>query len=50
MDDTETVKQITVRQVPADLWRQLKVHAAEKETTVQATVMQALRDYLKRTA
>lgn len=50
MEELESVKQITVRQVPSDLWRQLKVHAAEKETTVQATVMQALREYLKRTA
>jgi plasmid stability protein len=50
MENVESLKQITVRQVPADLWRQLKIHAAEKETTVQATVMQALREYLKRTA
>ena len=50
METLEPVKQITVRHVPTDLWKQLKVHAAEKETTVTATVLRALREYLQRTA
>jgi len=44
--ETET-KQVVVREVPVDLWRQLKIRAAVNGETLQATVTKALEQYLK---
>ena len=40
-------KQVVVREVPIDLWRQLKIKAATDGETLQATVTKALQHYLK---
>ena len=44
------VKPITVKQFPSDLWRQLKVRAAQEETTITALIADAVKLYLKKTA
>lgn len=44
--ETET-KQVVVREVPVDLWRQLKIRAAVDGATLQATVTKAIEQYLK---
>lgn len=48
--EPQLTKQIVVREIPADLWRQLKIRAAEKEQTVQQTVTEAFEQYLQKTA
>jgi hypothetical protein len=38
---------VTIRAVPIDLWRRLKLQAALEGTTVQVQVTKALEHYLK---
>lgn len=45
--DSNGTKQIVVRQIPIDLWRKLKAHAAIEGATLQDTVTKALEQYLK---
>jgi plasmid stability protein len=45
--ETEQRTAVTVREVPTDLWRRLKIQAAIEGTTVQVQVAKALEHYLK---
>jgi len=44
--ETET-KQVVVRDIPVDLWRQLKIRAIAEDRTLQATLTKAIEHYLK---
>lgn len=43
-------KQVVVREVPVDLWRQLKIRAATDGTTLQATLAKAIEHFLRQSA
>lgn len=47
MDSEIETKQIVVREVPVDLWRQLKIRAATDGTTLQATLTKAIQQFLR---
>lgn len=43
-------KQIVVREIPVDLWKRLKLHAVDKNQTIQTTLVQAIEAFLQRAA
>lgn len=45
--ETRPATAVTVRAVPIDLWRRLKLQAAIEGTTVQEQVTKALEHYFK---
>jgi len=38
----------TIRDVPADLWRELKILAAKREVTLKALILESWRETVKR--
>lgn len=47
MDILEKSSAVTVRAIPTDLWRQLKIKAAIDGDTVQVAVKKALERYVE---
>ena len=41
---------ISVRKVPEDLWRQVRIVAATKGVTIRELLLTAIREYLEREA
>jgi hypothetical protein len=43
--EVSTPKNYILRDIPADLWRQVKVEAATEGVSVREVILRALRDY-----
>lgn len=42
------MKKYTVRDIPDDQYKKLRIKAAEKETSINKTILEAIKRYLKK--